>query len=89
MAAQWVFKRTPTFRKKFEALSPEQQKKARAAFKEFRKDPPLDRCPKKNRLSALAKRTVRGFHIEKDLIVTFTIFGNEIISLDIGTHDIY
>jgi len=86
---KWVFKRTKSFIKAFNALTPGQQTKARAAFNRFKKNPPLAQCPKKNRLSALARRTIRGFHIEKNLIVTFTIQGNEIISLDIGTHDVY
>jgi hypothetical protein len=39
VAEKWIFKRTPQFRKSFDALSPENQQAARESFKIFRNDP--------------------------------------------------
>ena len=94
MAAQqqWVFQRTPTFRKQFDALLPEQKAKAKKLFKQW-KENPFSRefgAHKINRLSALSKRTVRSIHIEANLVATFTVSGNVITSLTIGTEkDVY
>jgi hypothetical protein len=88
----YVFKRTPQFRRAFDALSADDQNAAREAFKKFKANPLNDpglKPHKINRLSALRKRTVRSVTIKGDLKAVFTIDGNSIISEDIGTHDIY
>ena len=87
----WVFKRTPQFRRAFDGLSPTDQEAAREAFKIFKQDP-FDarlRPHKINRLSALRKRTVHSVTIANNLRAVFEVHGNIILSLDIGTHDIY
>jgi hypothetical protein len=92
VAQEWVFRTTPTFRKQFGKLSPDQQSKARERFHEWKKDPFSQALGvhKINRLSALAKRPIRAIHVEKNLVVTFAVHGNEIVSLDIGTEkDVY
>jgi len=86
-AQQWVFKKTPTFRKKFDKLSPNQQEKAKERFDEWKKDPFSQALGvhKINRLCGVAKRPIRAVHVEKNLVVTFAVQGNVIASLDIGT----
>jgi hypothetical protein len=89
--AEWIFKRTHQFRKSLDALSPDDQKAAREAFKKFRMDP-FDkslRVHKINRLSSLRKQTVRSVVITERLRAVFTINGNVVLSEDIGHHDIY
>lgn len=87
----YVFKRTPQFKKSFDALSLGEQEAARAAFKKFKADPfdPTLKPHKINRLSALRKTVVRSITIAGDLKAVFTVDGNTIISEDIGTHEIY
>jgi mRNA-degrading endonuclease YafQ of YafQ-DinJ toxin-antitoxin module len=92
MAREFVFKRTPQFRKSFDSLNPAQQDAAREAFKKFKANPlndPTLRPHKIQRLSALRRKTVRSITIEGDLRAVFTMDGNVIISEDIGTHAIY
>jgi len=40
-------------------------------------------------LSTLAKRTIHAVRVESDLRVLFTIIGDVILTIDVGTHDIY
>jgi mRNA-degrading endonuclease YafQ of YafQ-DinJ toxin-antitoxin module len=87
----YVFKRTPQFKKSFDALSSEDQTAAREAFKKFKADPKDAslKCHKINRLTALRGKTIRSIVIKGNLRAVFTTDGNTIISEDIGTHDIY
>ncbi len=87
-AVKWDFRTTKEFRKSLKNLSPAQQQKAKEVFAAFKKDP-FARAQKKNRLSAIYKETVRGVHVEGDLIAIFVVRGDKIVSLDIDTHDIY
>ncbi len=86
---QWDFRRSKTFKKSFDALTPEQKTKARQAFKTEFIPNPFPKSHKINRLTAIRGEVVRGFHIDKDLIVTWVQRGKQIVALDIGTHDVY
>lgn len=87
----YVFKRTQQFRKSFDALSVDNQKTAKEAFKKFKVNPfePSLRVHKIIRLSALRRQTVYSVVIANNLRSVFTIHGDVILSEDIGTHDIY
>ncbi len=90
-ATTYIFKRTPQFRKAFDALAPEDQKAAKESLKIFKRDPfdPALKTHKINRLSALWRRNVWSVTIKGNLRAVFCMKSNQIISLDIGTHDIY
>lgn len=87
----FVFKRTPQFKKSFDGLSAAQQAAAREAFKKFKIDPfdPSLKTHKITRLSSLYRSTVHSVVIANNLRAVFTIKNNVVLSLDIGTHDIY
>lgn len=89
--AQRVFVTTPTFRRSFAKLTPEQQAEARWAFALFQKDPfhPRLRPHTINRLSSRYQLTVYSVTVTRELRALFTMDGNRVISLNIGTHDIY
>lgn len=87
----YTFKRTPQFRKAFDGLSLPDQRAATEAFKKFKVDP-FDKSLKThkiNRLSAISKRNVWSATIKGDLKVVFCIKDGQVISMGIGTHDIY
>jgi hypothetical protein len=85
------FEASKAFWKHFDKLNPQQQAAARDKFQTFKKDPfsPSLRPHKINRLTALLSRTVYAVDIEGDLRVTFYQDGQTIMSVSIGTHDIY
>jgi len=85
------FKRTPHFRRAFDALPPDKQLAAAEAFKIFRANPfdPRLKPHKINRLSSLWKRPVWSVSIQADLRAVFYVVGNDVVSLDIGDHSIY
>ena len=87
----YEFKASPTFWKAFHALPLAQQEKARTVFKIFRANPfdPSLRVHKINKLSARYGCTILAVEIGGDLRSVFYRDGNRIISVDIGTHDIY
>ena len=57
----------------------------------FKNDPfhPSLGTHKINRLTSLHKSTVYGVVIEGNLRVVFKIVGNEVFTIDIGSHDVY
>ncbi|HVM48526.1 MAG TPA: hypothetical protein VMU04_10895 [Candidatus Acidoferrum sp.] len=75
----------------FYRLSPEQKEAARRAWLVFKSDPfdPRLGTHKIHRLSALYKRTIYAVNLAGDLRCVFYIDGDRVISVDIGTHDIY
>ena len=75
----------------FYRLNDAQKEAARRAWKIFKEDPfdPRLRTHKIHRLSSLYGCTIYAVDIEGDLRSTFYIEGNWIVSVDIGTHDIY
>ena len=79
------------FWKHFHRLNASQKESARQAWKVFKEnsfDPRL-RTHKIHKLSSLYGETIYAVDIEGDLRSTFYIDGNSIVSVDIGTHDIY
>lgn len=86
-----VFKTVPPFWDHFDKLPKSQQDLARETFKTFKKNPfdPKLKAHKINRLTAIYKTTVFGITIDGNLRAVFCKRGNVVVSLDIGTHDIY
>ena len=84
----WV---TERFWTSFYRLSPEQKESTRQAWKIFKEDPfdPRLRTHKIQRLSAHYQRTIYAVEIEGDLRSLFYLDGDTVVSLIIGTHDIY
>jgi hypothetical protein len=75
----------------FYRLSPAQKESARKAWLTFKEDPfdPRLRTHKIHRLSAAYQRTIYAVEIEGDLRSLFYLDGETVVSLVIGTHDIY
>jgi mRNA-degrading endonuclease YafQ of YafQ-DinJ toxin-antitoxin module len=82
---------TETFWRNFYALSEEQKESSRAAWAIFKVDPfdPRLRSHKIQALSGRKGRTVYSCVIEADLRVLFCLEGSTVITMDIGTHDVY
>jgi mRNA-degrading endonuclease YafQ of YafQ-DinJ toxin-antitoxin module len=85
------FRVSAEFRRNFKKLTRDQQRKARDAYRIFKRDPfdPRLRTHKINSLSALYKRTVYAVEVERDLRAAFYIDGDTVFSVAIGSHDIY
>ena len=75
----------------FYRLSPAQKESARRAWNIFKADPfdPRLRTHKILRLSANYGRTIYAVEIEGNLRLLFYLDGETVVSLIIGTHDIY
>ena len=75
----------------FYRLSPGQKESARRVWKIFKEDPfePRLRTHKILRLSANYGRTIYAIELEGDLRLLFYRDGETVVSLIIGTHDIY
>ena len=85
------FKPPHQFWESFYALSSSQKDSARSAW-EFFKVNPFDarlRPHKIHRLSARFGRTIYAVDVEADLRVVFYIVGDLVVTVDIGTHDLY
>jgi mRNA-degrading endonuclease YafQ of YafQ-DinJ toxin-antitoxin module len=87
----YEYKAVPNFWKKFYALKSGQKESVRKAWTVFKKDPfdPRLRTHKIHSLSAEFGKTLYTVEIERDLRIAFFIRGNTVISVDIGSHDIY
>ena len=87
----YKFKTTSAFRKALTKLSLSQKASAKKAFIIFKRNPfdPCLRAHKIHHLSALYKKTIYAVRIEDDLRSIFYLDGENIVSLDIGTHAIY
>ena len=81
----------PKFWKNYRKLSAGQQQSARDAWKFFKLDPfdPRLGAHRINSLSAIFKRTVHAVVIEGDLRAVFYIEGDTVVTVNIGSHDIY
>jgi mRNA-degrading endonuclease YafQ of YafQ-DinJ toxin-antitoxin module len=82
---------TEKFWTKFYRLTPEQKSSCRKAWLIF-KENPFDtrlRSHKIERLSSQYRRTIYSAVIEDDLRLLFYLEGETVISLLVGTHDIY
>ena len=86
-----TFEATDEFWKNFYDLPAEQKALVRNKWRVFHENPfhPSLGTHKIERLSALAKHTIRSVVIEKDLRVIFRIDGSVVTTLDVGDHDIY
>jgi len=88
---KYRFKPTETFWESFYDLTSSQKESARRAWKIFKQNP-FDsrlRTHKIYRLSAHYGRTIYAVEIEADLRAIFFIDRNCVVTVDIGTHEIY
>ena len=88
---KYRFTATRTFWRSFGKLSVQQQERARKAFATFKENPfdPRLRSHKIHKLSARYGRIIYAAEIEADLRVVFYIEENLVVTVDIGSHDIY
>lgn len=88
---KYRYKPTPRFWKSFYALPPSQKDSTRRAWAIFKQNP-FDtrlRAHKIHRLSAEYGQTIYAVEIEGDLRVVFYIQGDIVVTVDIGSHDVY
>lgn len=88
---KYQFKPTESFWESFYDLNSRQKDSTRQAWKIF-KENPFDqrlRTHKIQKLSSLYGKTIYAVEIENDLRAVFFIDGNWVVTVDIGTHDIY
>jgi hypothetical protein len=85
------FKPTENFWESFYDLSSSQKESTRRAWRIFKQNPfnPVLRPHKIHRLSARFGRTIYAVDIEGDLRAVFYLEGDHIVTVDIGTHNIY
>jgi hypothetical protein len=82
---------TDVFWESFYDLPASQKASVRRAWLIFKNDPfdPRLRTHKIHGLSATYRRTIYAVVIEGDLRVLFYIDGDKVVTLDVGTHDLY
>jgi mRNA-degrading endonuclease YafQ of YafQ-DinJ toxin-antitoxin module len=85
------YKPTQQFWESFYALSPRQKDATRRAWRIFQENPfdPRLRAHKIHRLSARFRRIIYAVEVEADLRVVFYVEGDTVVTVDIGTHDVY
>lgn len=88
---KYRFEGTQRFWEKRKALTPRQRASADRAWKIFKENPfdPRLRSHKIHKLSSQYGRTVFAAVIEGDLRVIFCVEGDRVVSMDIGSHDVY
>jgi mRNA-degrading endonuclease YafQ of YafQ-DinJ toxin-antitoxin module len=88
---KYRFTATRTFWRNFGKLSAQQQERARRAFAIFKENPfdPRLRAHKIHKLSARYGRIIYAAEIEADLRIVFYTEGDLVVTVDIGSHDIY
>ncbi len=88
---KYRFRASRTFWRNFAKLTVQQQENARKAFAIFKQNPfdPRLRSHKIQKLSARYGRTIYAAEIEADLRVSFYVKGDTVVTVDIGSHDIY
>jgi hypothetical protein len=81
----------PKFWKNYFKLMPAQRESVKKTWRIFKKDPfaPQLRTHRINSLSTIFKRTVYAVAVEADLRVVFYIESNTVVTVNIGSHDIY
>lgn len=86
-----TYRATQQFWESFYALSSAQKESARRVWKIFKENPfdPRLRPHKIHRLSARYGRLIYSVKIEGDLRTVFYIVNDLVVSIDIGSHDIY
>jgi hypothetical protein len=88
---KYRFRPTQRFWESFYALSSSQKESTRRAWKIF-KENPFDsrlRSHKIRKLSARYGRTIYAAEIEANLRAVFYVEGDVVVTVDIGSHDIY
>lgn len=85
------FKATETYWRAFYALPPAQKASVRAAWAIFKIDPFDTRLGthKIHRLSARYRTNIYSVVIESDLRAVFYLQGDLVVTVDLGTHDLY
>jgi Txe/YoeB family toxin of Txe-Axe toxin-antitoxin module len=85
------YRATEDFWHGFYALPAHQNASVRRAWEIFKADPfdPRLGAHKIHRLSAHYKTTIYSVRVEADLRVVFYLKGDEVWTLEIGTHDLY
>jgi len=85
------YRATRAFWRSFGKLSTQQQRNARESFLIFKQNPfdPRLRSHKIHKLSARYGRTIYAAEIEADLRVVFYIEGDIVVTVDVGSHDLY
>jgi mRNA interferase RelE/StbE len=88
---KYRFRATRAFWRSFAKLSAREQQRAREMFSIFKNDPfhPRLRSHRIHNLSARYGRTIYAADIEADLRVVFYREGDLVVTVDIGSHDIY
>jgi mRNA-degrading endonuclease YafQ of YafQ-DinJ toxin-antitoxin module len=88
---KYRFRATRAFWRSFGKLPAQQQRRAHEAFLIFKQNPfdPRVRSHKIQKLSARYARAIYAAEIEADLRVVFYIEGNTVVTVDIGSHDLY
>jgi mRNA-degrading endonuclease YafQ of YafQ-DinJ toxin-antitoxin module len=88
---KYRFRATRAFWRSFGNLPGPQQQRARNAFSIFKNNPfdPRLRSHKIQKLSARYGRVIYAAEIEADLRVVFYIERNTVVTVDIGSHDLY
>jgi mRNA-degrading endonuclease YafQ of YafQ-DinJ toxin-antitoxin module len=81
----------PKFWRNYAKLPRKQQESAKKAWQIFKIDPfdPRLRTHRINSLSAVFRRTVHAAVVEGDLRVIFYIEGETVVTVNIGSHDVY
>ena len=85
------FEPTESFWESFYDLPASQKESARRAWNIFKANPfdPRLRTHKIHRLSSHYGRTIYAVDVEGDLRAVFYLDGDCVVTVDIGTHDIY
>jgi hypothetical protein len=85
------YKATDQFWRAFYGLPPAKKASVREAWQVFKKNPfdPRLGTHKIFRLSARYRKTIYSVVIGADLRVVFYLEGDLVVTVDIGTHDIY
>jgi mRNA-degrading endonuclease YafQ of YafQ-DinJ toxin-antitoxin module len=88
---KYRFRASRAFWRSLSKLPIQQQQSARKIFAIFEEDPFDHRLHshKIQKLSARYGRTIYAGEVEQDLRVVFYIEGDVIVTVDIGSHDIY
>ena len=88
---KYRFRATQRFWESFYALSPSLKDSTRRAWKIFKENPfdPRLRSHKIYKLSARYSRTIYAAEIEANLRAVFYVEGDMVVTVDIGSHDIY
>ncbi len=88
---KYRFRASRAFWRNFAKLTAQQQEAARKAFVIFKQNPfdPRLRSHKIHKLSARYGRTVYAVEIEANLRALFYVEGDMVVTVDIGSHNIY